>query len=80
MHHRENVVLRQRSPYGADVRDIPFDELSEFRGGAMAGHEVVVHDDVVARARERLRRVAADVAGAAGDEHRATATAQWKCR
>ena len=36
---------------------------------AVAGAEVVVHDHLVAGAAKRLGRVAADVAGAAGDQH-----------
>jgi len=52
-----------------DVVDVALDQRRAQRRPAMAGGQVVVDDDVAACAAEEFRRVAADVAGAAGDEN-----------
>ncbi len=52
-----------------DVVDVALDEGRAQRGLAVARRQVVVDDDAAARARECLRGVAADVAGAPGNEN-----------
>ena len=61
-----------------DVIVLLCDQLAELRRGAVPGNQVVEDDDAVAGALQPLGRVAADVTGAAGDEHGARASAQWK--
>ena len=74
MDHRPRLVTPQRLAQRRDVRDVAFDEIAVLRRLAMPGGEIVVHDDAIPGPRERLRGVAADVAGAAGDEHRLETT------
>ena len=78
VHHRRNLVPRERLTYRRHVRDIGFDQLAVSNRLPMAGHEVVQYDDPVARAAQRLRRMAPDVSGAARDEDRAPFSAQWR--
>ena len=63
----------QRAAHGGDVGDVAFDQLAELHRVAMPGDQVVEDDDAVAGPVQRLGRVAADVAGAAGDEDGARA-------
>ena len=60
------------------IGDVTRDERSVLHRLAMTGDEVVEDDDGVAGAVQRLRRMAADVAGAAGHEDGAPATGQWR--
>ena len=79
MHHRRNRRARaKRLAHGAHVGDVALDELAVLDRVAMAGDQVVEDDDAVAGALQRLGGVAADVAGAAGDEHRARVSGQWR--
>jgi hypothetical protein len=52
-----------------DVVHVALDELGIAGRGAVPGRQVVVGDDAAAGARQQPGRVAADVAGAAGDEN-----------
>ena len=78
VHHGEDVVAPQRVANGRDVGDVSLDERPVLDGAAMAGDQVVVDENGVPRPAERLGRMAADVAGAAGDEDGARASAQWR--
>jgi hypothetical protein len=78
VHHRKNVVVPERLPHGDDIGDVALHELAEFRRRTMAGRETVVDDHAEPGLAQRLRRVAADVAGAAGDENGAAASVQWR--
>ena len=78
MHDRADVVAIERGADRGDVRDVAFDELAVLHRFAVAGDQVVEDDDAVAGARQRLGRVAADVAGASGHQHRARLTGQWR--
>ena len=80
MHDREDLVPPKRVTHGRDVGDVAFDERSVPDRLAMTGDQVVVHDDAIARPAERLGGVAADVAGAAGHQHRADVSGQWRSR
>ena len=84
MHHRGGAGLPQRAAHGGDISDVPFDQPAAEHGAAMTRREVVVDDDVVAGLAQRLRGVAADVAGAAGDEDptsgRPVSAGQWSSR
>ena len=65
---------------GLRIEDLAQHELAVLHRVAMPGDEAVVHDDTIPGQRERFRRVAADIAGAAGDQHRPRFTGQWKYR
>ena len=80
MHHRERPMPPERAPKRRHVRDVAVDEVAVADRLAVAGGEVVEHDDLVARPGQRLRRVAPDVAGAAGDENRPRLSAQWRSK
>ena len=71
-------MAAQRAPHRRHVGDVAFDELAVLDRLAVAGDEVVEDDDAVAGAVQRLGRVAADVAGAAGDEDAARVSGQWR--
>ncbi len=51
------------------VVNVALDELRAERGLAMTGRQVVVDDDAAPGPRQQFRGVAADVAGATGDEY-----------
>ena len=68
VHHRGGARLPQRAAYGGDIGDVAFDQPAAEHGAAMTRREVVVDDHVVAGLAQRLRGVAADVAGAAGHQ------------
>ena len=78
VHHREDVMAPDGVGDGPRIRDVALDQLAPLHRAAMPGRQVVEYDDAIARARQRLRRVAADVAGAAGDEDGARVSAQWR--
>ena len=87
MHDGGDVVRAQRLAERVDIGDVALHELAELRRAAMPGRQVVVHDDAVPRAAQRLGRVTADVAGAAGHQDRGQAcgahprratSGQWK--
>src|SRR5439155_4629910 len=78
VHHREDAVMPQRVADRRAIGDVTRDERSVLHRFAMTGDEVVEDDDRVAGAVQRLRRMAADVAGAAGHEDGAPATGQWR--
>jgi len=44
----------------------------------VARDEIIEHDDVISGPAQRLRRVAADVPGAAGDENAPPVSGQWR--
>ena len=78
VHDGENLAAPQGVPDRARVHDVAFDQLAELHRRAMARDQVVEDDDAVAGAMQRFGRVAADVTGAAGDEHGARASVQWR--
>ncbi len=80
VHHRLDPVSADRRPDCAGIQDVSFDQLAVAHRLTVAGAEVVVDDRLVAAARERLAGVAADVAGAAGYEHPARLSGQWRSR
>ena len=90
MHHREDLVPAERRLHRRGVQDVSLDELAELHGGAVPRRQVVVDDDAIAGAAERFRRMAADVAGASGDQDGAASFAeaslpkrvsvQWRCK
>jgi hypothetical protein len=81
VHDGGGAALAQRGAHGGHVPDIAFDERRAERRVAVSGRQVVVDDDAVPGLAEGLRRMAADVAGAAGDEYRRRATGgQWSGR
>ncbi len=80
MHDGEDLVPFERAADRVDVRDVAFDEVAVLHRVTVPRDEIVVDDDAVAGAVERLRRMAADVPGAAGDQHRARFSGQWKNR
>ena len=61
-------MAAQRAPHRRHIRDVALDQLAVLDGLAVAGDEVVEDDDAMAGLVQRLGGVAADVAGAAGDE------------
>ena len=65
------MVLCEGPANRRDVGDIALDELAVADGFAMPGHEVVEDDDPIAGAVQRLAGMAADVAGASGDQNAA---------
>ena len=72
MHDRDDLVAAQRVAHPVDIRDVAFDQLAVLHRRAMAGREVVVHDDAVLGPVQRLGRMTADVPRAAGDENGAS--------
>ena len=77
MHDGGNPVGPQRVANGSRIRDVCFHQLAILHSRPVARDEVVVDHDAIASAVERLGRVAADVAGATGDEDPAAISAQW---
>jgi hypothetical protein len=69
MHDRADRVAAHHVSEPRDVVDVTLDQLPAERRQPMAGRQVVVDDDVPARAAKEFRRVAADVTRAAGDEN-----------
>ena len=90
MHHREHALAPQHLDQRRGVENVSLGEVAEPHRAPVSGDEVVVDDDAKAGPVKRLRRVAADVAGAARDEDGAAtfadasapkrASVQWKCR
>ncbi len=88
MHHGRDAMVRQRGAHLGGVADVALDQRDLagvgrgqlLDGLAMALREVVVDDRLVAGAQQRLRREAADVAGAAGDENAAHVTCRSRSR
>src|SRR3989442_908613 len=80
MHDGEHIVLAKRLADRGHIRDVTFHEVAEGCSTAVACDQVVVDDHAVPGLAQRLRRVTADVAGAAGHEDGATASVQWKSR
>jgi nucleoside-diphosphate-sugar epimerase len=78
VHDARHAVPSQRLAHGGDVGDVALHELAVADGVAVARNQVVVHDDLVAAAVQRLAGVAADVAGAAGDQDRPRLSGQWR--
>ena len=78
VHDARDRVAAQRVAERRDVGDVADDQIAVLHGGTMAGDEIVVHDHAAAGAVQRFRGVAADVAGAAGDQDGARATVQWR--
>ena len=68
----------ERAPHGLQVGDVALDQIAVANRGAMAGDEIVEHHDRVAGAAQRLARVAADIAGAAGHQNAARISGQWR--
>ena len=76
MHDRLDLVLLHHPLDSRGVADVAHHQRAGVAGGerrrlAMPGREVVVDHDPVAGLHQRLDGVAADVAGAAGHQHRA---------
>jgi len=69
VHDRVDAVLGDRRAHGGRVVHAGAHERQAARGLDVAGREVVEHDHVVPGGGERLGGMAADVAGAARDEH-----------
>ena len=69
MHHGEDRVDAERLAHGRQICDVALDEGPALHRFAVARDQVVVHHHPVAGAAERLGRVAADVACAAGHQH-----------
>ena len=81
MHHGGRAGLADRAAHGIHVADVAFDQRRAERRVAVPRREVVVDDDAVAGAPQRLGGVAADVAGAAGDEDGGQVSGgQWSSR
>ena len=76
VHHRGDPVVAQRLAHCGDLGDVAAHELTVADRLAVAGEQVVVDDHFVAGAAERLRGMAADVAGPAGHEHAARLSGQ----
>ena len=74
----EDLVRPQRVAHRGQIGDIAHFERAELRRGAVAGNQVVEDDDAMPGALQRLRGMAADVAGAARDEHRPPVSVQWR--
>ena len=55
--------------HGGNISDVPFDQPAAEHGAAMTRREIVVDDDLMAGLAQRLRGVAADIAGATGHEN-----------
>ena len=80
VHDREDVVAAQRAPHGRHIRDVALDQLAILDGLAVTGDEVVEDDDAMTGLMQRLGGMAADVAGAAGDENAPRVSGQWRNR
>ncbi len=80
MHHRLDLVSADRRPDCAGIQDVPFDQVAVTHGVAMARGQIVEHHRLVSGGRERLAGVAPDVTGAAGHQHAARLSAQWRRR
>ena len=80
MHDGGDAVLADRGADRRGVEDVSLDQITELHRGPVSRDQVVEHHDAVAGAVQGLGRVAADVAGPAGDEHGARASAQWRNR
>ena len=78
MQDGRHFVPPQRLSYGRHISDLAFDEVPVANRGAMARNQVVENDDPVAGPMERLGGMAADVAGASGDEDGPPSTVQWR--
>ena len=74
------VPPRARSRTAATSVMSPSTSSPNFDRLAMTGDQVVEDDDAIAGPLQRLGRVAADVAGATGDEDGARASVQWRNR
>ena len=68
VHDRGHAVVLQRPADRRQVGDVALDDLAVPDRLAMSGDQAVERDNPVPRLVERLGRVAADIAGAAGDE------------
>src|SRR5688500_6068905 len=85
MHDRADPVSLERCLQQVSIGKIAFYERPPLYGPAMAVNEIVVGHRKVARLRQRLARVAADVTGAASDEngvgtHRGSLSGDWRAR
>src|SRR5262249_18400797 len=78
VHDGGDLTLLQRRAQRREISDIANDEVAVLHRRAMTGDEVVVDDDAVAGAVQRLRRMAADVSRAPRDEDAAPISAQWR--
>ena len=67
MHHRVDAVLRSVSQHLLPVADVRHDQRRIEHALAEAGGQIVEHDHALAARAQLQHRVAADVAGAAGD-------------
>ena len=80
MHHGEAFVASEGGGESRRVGDVALHELAVLYGLPMAGQQIVEDNDAVAGTVQRFCRMAADVAGAAGDQNRPRLSGQWKNR
>ncbi len=78
MHHGVDAVLAQGPEHGLAVAHLADDERRIEHRLAEAAREVVEHDDPLAAGAELKDDVAADIAGAAGDEDGGLFHAKWR--
>ena len=70
MHDRLDTVLGEEPGHQGVIADVPDDEFARGHGLAKAAAEVIQHDDALCGCPQLLYNMAADIAGAAGDENR----------